>query len=214
MISATRIFVSTFGSIMAFAGIEHGIGEILQGNTIPDGVMIESWFGSEFFRNLSGEPAMTLIPNFLVSGIMTVLVSLALLVWAICFVERKHSGWIMILISIALLLVGGGLFPPFFGILIGSVAIKIHAPLNWWCMNRLVGIKQILVVLFPWTYTACVLSWFAMIPGLGILDTVFGVNEDTLILGLLVLALSTLLLTMISAFARDSRLREKPEQTA
>ncbi len=40
MKSAIRVFASTFGSLMALAGIEHGIGEILQGNVPPTGTMI------------------------------------------------------------------------------------------------------------------------------------------------------------------------------
>ncbi len=66
MKSATRAFASTFGAIMALAGIEHGIGEVLQGNTTPSGVMIQSWPNSAFFRSVAGEPAMTVIPNLLV----------------------------------------------------------------------------------------------------------------------------------------------------
>ena len=41
--SATRITVSTFGAMAGLAGIEHGIGEILQGGAAPEGVMILSW---------------------------------------------------------------------------------------------------------------------------------------------------------------------------
>jgi hypothetical protein len=108
MRNATKVFASTFGAIMALAGIEHGIGEIFQGNVAPSGIMILSWPESEFFRNLGGEPAMTVIPNLLITGILAVLVSLAMLVWAILFVQRKNGGLIMILLSIAMLLVGGG----------------------------------------------------------------------------------------------------------
>jgi hypothetical protein len=42
MRNATKIFTSTFGAIMALAGIEHGIGEVLQGNVAPNGIMILS----------------------------------------------------------------------------------------------------------------------------------------------------------------------------
>ncbi len=42
MRSATQVTVSTFGTIMALAGIEHGIGEILQGNLAPSGIVFPS----------------------------------------------------------------------------------------------------------------------------------------------------------------------------
>ena len=43
MRNATRITVSTFGVLMGLAGLEHGIGEILQGNTAPQEIMFPSW---------------------------------------------------------------------------------------------------------------------------------------------------------------------------
>jgi hypothetical protein len=40
---ATRIVVSSFGALAGFMGIEHGLGEILQGPLTPSSVVIESW---------------------------------------------------------------------------------------------------------------------------------------------------------------------------
>ena len=197
MNNATRVFASTFGAIMALAGIEHGVGEILQGNVAPAGVMIQSWPTSEFFRNLGGEPAMTLIPNLLVTGILAVLVSLALLVWAVLFVHKKNGGFVMILLSIAMLLVGGGIFPPILGILIGVVATRIHSPLTWWRAHLSPGVRRLLASLWPWSYTACVLSWFAMLPGIGLLKSIYGIDDTTLILIILCSAFGTLLLTVL-----------------
>jgi hypothetical protein len=63
MKNATRATVSTFGAPAGLAGIQHGIGEVLQGNIVPEGVMILSWPESEVFDLLSGEPAMTIVPT-------------------------------------------------------------------------------------------------------------------------------------------------------
>jgi len=63
MRSATQITVTTFGIIMGLAGLEHGLGEILQGNATPPGIMFPSWPNSAFFSTLAGEPAMSIIPN-------------------------------------------------------------------------------------------------------------------------------------------------------
>ena len=54
MRNATKVFASTFGAIMALAGIEHGIGEVLQGNVAPSGTMFMSWPESGFVRSLGG----------------------------------------------------------------------------------------------------------------------------------------------------------------
>jgi len=42
MVRARRVMASTFGVLAGLAGIEHGIGETLQGNVAPDGMMILS----------------------------------------------------------------------------------------------------------------------------------------------------------------------------
>jgi hypothetical protein len=93
MRNVTQVTVSTFGAIMALAGIEHGIGEILQGNQAPNGIMFPSWPDSVFFRSVNGEPAMTIIPNLLVTGILAVIFSLIYLIWATRFVQRSTLAW-------------------------------------------------------------------------------------------------------------------------
>jgi hypothetical protein len=132
MKNATKVTISTFGLFVGVAGLEHGIGETLQGNIPPSGIVIESWPGSAFFRIVAGEPAMTIIPNLLVSGLLTILVSLIFIAWAIMFVQRKHGGLVMILLSILLLLIGGGFGPPILGLILGVAATRIGAPLTWW----------------------------------------------------------------------------------
>ena len=120
--STTRAAASTIGVIAGICGASHGPGEILQGNIVPSGIMIESWPG---LTSLAGEPAMTIIPNFLVSGVLTIIVGLIVTVWAGAFVQRKNGGLVLILLSIMMLLVGGGLFPPGFGVIAGIIGTRI-----------------------------------------------------------------------------------------
>lgn len=204
MKSATRVYAATFGAIMALAGIEHGIGEITQGSVAPNGIMILSWPESEFFGSLGGEPAMTVIPNLLITGILAVLVSLALLLWSVLFVQRKKGGLIMILLSAAMLLVGGGIFPPLFGILIGVVATRIHSPLTWWGRHLSSGSRRFLAKLWPWSFTACIVAWPAVFP----VGYFFGERYPAFILVVLFLALGTLLLTVLCSFAYDVQRQE------
>ena len=199
MKNATRIFAATFGAIMALAGLEHGVGEILQGSVAPAGIMILSWPDSAFFRNLAGEPAMTLVPNLLLTGILAVIASLALLLWSLLFVQRKHGGWVMILLSILMLLVGGGIFPPVFGVLVGVVATRINAPASPTKIRPLNGFQRFLVALWPFSYAVCILAWFAMFPA----AYFFGEQYPLVIVAALLLALGTLILTMVSGFAKD-----------
>ncbi|HEX9118128.1 MAG TPA: hypothetical protein VGA61_18835, partial [Anaerolineae bacterium] len=66
MTNATRVTVSTFGGLVALAGLEHGIGEALQGNVAPARIFISSWAGPGPFDALGGEPALTIVPNLLI----------------------------------------------------------------------------------------------------------------------------------------------------
>ncbi len=80
MRSATQATVTTFGIIMGLAGLEHGIGEILQGNAVPSDIMFPSWPNAPFLSTMNSEPAMSIIPNFFVTGILAGLLSLIYLV--------------------------------------------------------------------------------------------------------------------------------------
>ncbi|MBD3339683.1 MAG: hypothetical protein GF353_11280 [Candidatus Lokiarchaeota archaeon] len=124
---ATKTVVMAFGILLAFAGIEHGIGEILQGNVAPDSIFIKSWGDSELFSIFAGEPAMTLIPNFLISGVLTILVSIAIIFQVIFFQRTRMSGLILVLLSGLLLIVGGGFGPPLIGFIIEFEGMKINS---------------------------------------------------------------------------------------
>lgn len=89
---ATRIVASTIGTILGVSGIEHGIGEVLQGNVIPHTVVFPSWPGSDFFRIFNGEPAFSLVPNLLATGVLAILVGALVAVWAAFFITKKAEG--------------------------------------------------------------------------------------------------------------------------
>jgi hypothetical protein len=133
MRKATRIVAVSLGLLAGVAGLEHGYFEILQGNVRPEGLMFPSW-GAEVCDPAkiwhACEPAMTILPNLLVAGILTIFLSLVIIVWSAAFVQRKNGGLILLLLSIALLLAGGGFFPPLIGIVGGAAGMKIHKPLT------------------------------------------------------------------------------------
>ena len=152
MRSATQLVATWFGVAAGLAGIEHGYFEVLQGNLRPDSLMIASMgppCDPERVWNAC-EPAMTVIPSFLITGILAIIASLAVLIWAAAFVQRKHGGVVLILLSIVLLLVGGGLFPPLIGVIAGVAGAKINAPL-WRKPGHLSGrMLSVLARLWPW----------------------------------------------------------------
>ena len=124
MVSATRAAASIIGVAAGLVGIYHGYNETLQGNSAPSGIMINAigppCQGSACF------PAMTVIPNFLVSGVIVIILALIIIAWAAAFVQRKNGGLVLILLSILLLFVGGGFLPPAMGIIAGAVGTRIR----------------------------------------------------------------------------------------
>jgi hypothetical protein len=123
-LTKTRLAASALGIFAGLGGASHGPGEILQGNTAPSSLVIEAW---PELTALRGEPAMTIIPSFLITGILAVIFGLIVAVWAAKFVQRKNGGLVLILLSILLLLVGGGLFPPVFGVAAGVIGTQIKS---------------------------------------------------------------------------------------
>ena len=120
--SATRAVASVLGIFAGVSGASHGPGEILQGNIVPNGIMIEAWPGLTL---LGGEPAMTIVPSFLITGVLAIIFGLIITVWAAAFVQRKNGGLVLILLSIIMLLVGGGVFPLGFGVIAGMIGTRI-----------------------------------------------------------------------------------------
>jgi len=117
------ILASALGIFAGLCGASHGPGEILQGNVVPSELMIQAW---PSLTALGGEPAMTIIPSYLITGALTIIFGVLLAVWAGKFIQHKSGGLILILLSIIMLLVGGGLVPPLFGIAAGVIAVLLN----------------------------------------------------------------------------------------
>ncbi len=203
MRTATRRMISTFGALTGLAGVEHGLGEVLQGRRTPEGIFIQSWPESEFFRFLSGEPAMSLLPDMLLTGVLAILFSLAYLSCAIWFVQRKKAGLVLMLLAVAMLLAGGGIFPPIFGLLIGFTATRLHAPLDGWRERLSPGLAERLGRLWPWAFGASLLAWLSMFPGVPMLSYFLSVESVALVLVLLVSMFGFLFVAVIAALASD-----------
>lgn len=205
MRSATRLLVSVFGVVAAVAGVEHGIGEMLQGSTAPEGVTILSWPESAFFAVLGGEPAMTLIPNLLVSGIVSVLLTLIFLVWVVAFAGRKHGGLVLIGLSLLMLLAGAGFGPPLLGLILGLVATRINAPLTWWRERAPAGVRRALAAVWPWAFGAALAAWLALFPGWPLVSYFSGVTNPDITMVIVVAAFGLLGLSIVSGLARDAQ---------
>lgn len=207
MKKAMHVFVSTFGGIVGLMGLEHAIGEILQGNIQQDGLFILSWPDSPFFRILSGEPAMTIVPNILLTGILAAIFSLMYFVGTVWYVDRKHIGLVLMILAIPMLLFGGGIFPPVLGILIGFFASRSRAMTTWAEMKLSKGLQSLLAKVWPWIFAACLLSWLMMVPGVPVLSYYFSSVSNAYIFTILGCMFVFLALTALAGMARDARVK-------
>jgi len=198
-VAATRVVVSVFGALAALAGFEHGLGELLQGWVAPASLVIESWPDVAGFEVVSGEPAMTLIPNLAVSGLVTILVALVLGVWAVWFIDRPRSGLVLIGLSVLLLLVGGGFGPPLIGVLVGVAATRIGRRGS----GRPGPIRAGLARTWPWLLGAGVLGYLSLVPGMVLVSRLTGFDDPLVVAGLTVVSFAGLLLALIAARAHD-----------
>ena len=198
MRKATHIVAASFGILAGIAGLEHGYFEILRGNTSLENMMFFPSMGPpcvpEKIWNAC-EPAMSILSNFLITGILTVILGLLIIFWSAAFVQRKNGGVILILLSIALLPFGGGFFPPLIGIVGGAAGTKINKPLT----GKLGSVTRFAAKLWPWPlviFTVWILGQFPV--------GYFFNNFLTSIMGFgLSLILASLPLSVYTAYAHD-----------
>lgn len=207
---AARLSVQVLGLAAAFAGVEHGVGEITQGWITPPSVVFESWSHVDAFDPISGEPAMSLVPNLLLSGVLSVGVSLAVGAWAFWYAGRRHAGPVLIGLSLMLLVVGGGFGPPLVGVLAGLLATRVGR-----LSNRPVDRPTRLAArLWPASLLVAAASFLALVPGVPLLHAIWGVDSLWLVTLLATAALGGAALTLWAAPAHDRAMRERvPERS-
>ena len=204
MRTASRTSISAFGVVVSIAGIEHGIGEILQGNHAPVGMMIESWPGSPFFRMLAGEPAMTIIPNLLVTGLLAIFTTLIFLLLSTVWISKKFAGWVMILAASCHAAVWSGNEPADPGNHPERGHDNHEYPSRKLPSQHPTRFQQLRAKLWPGALIFSLASWLVVLPGLPLLDYFGDVNSPALVVVVVLLAIGTLLLTLNFARIRDA----------
>lgn len=132
MNAATRTSVGAMGTIFGVSAFFHGFFEVQQGNRPTGGLFIEAIGEAQRMWPHGNEPALTLIPNFLVTGIAAMLLGAAVVIWSLGFLQRRHGAAVLMGLLVASLLTGGGmaqiLFFPWFWL----VGFRIQGALPWW----------------------------------------------------------------------------------
>jgi hypothetical protein len=194
--AALQTVVAWFGVLAALAGMEHGLGEILQGPVRPDSPFIRSWPQHEGFEVLDGEPAVTVIPDLMVSGVATVAVAAALAAWAVLGMRRRHGALVLIGLSLLLLAVGGGFGPPLLGIILGLGASVPATP-----ARRPGRATRAMAGVWPWALGAGAAGYLGLVPGTLVLHALWGPPPPAVVYGLMALAFGGVILALAGARA-------------
>jgi hypothetical protein len=162
MRKATKAVATWMGFVAGLAGLEHGYFETLQGSVRPISIAFPSWGPPCDPEKIwhACEPAMSILPNFLITGILAMLLSVAVILWSLAFVQRKHGGLVLILLSIALLLFGGGFFPPLISLIGGAAGTQINRPVT----NKPASLTCFAAKLWPWPLVILVTWLLAQFP--------------------------------------------------
>lgn len=201
--SAARLTASTFGALAGLGGLRHGIGEVQQGNVRPDGLFIESWTEGPLAEHFDGEPGMTIVPNMLVTGILTIVVSSVVVAWAVLLVQRRRGGGVLSLLSLVMMLVGGGIGPPVVGILAGWPGRAIGPGLERWRGRLTDRTRSRLAARWPLAYLVATLNGLFLFVVSLVMIFAFDFRNADVLLWSFFLSVVLLVATTLCAIAHD-----------
>ncbi|MCB9419353.1 MAG: hypothetical protein H6667_06095 [Ardenticatenaceae bacterium] len=131
-LNATRVIATTVGVLFGIAGFNHGFFEFLQGNKPTNGLFIQAIGEAQRLWVLGTEDAFTIIPNFLISGVLSMALGVAIVIWSIWFLETNHGPTVFLGLFILLFLFGGGIGQVAFFVPAWAFATRMNKPLTWW----------------------------------------------------------------------------------
>ena len=215
-LNAPRVIATTIGVFFGlFSGINHGYFEFLQGNTPTNGFLIHAIGSAQRFWPLGTEDAFTIIPNFMVTGIFSMIVGLAIVIWSIWFLPSKHGPTVFLGLFILSFLVGGGIGQVAFFIPAWIFATRMGKPLTW-CRKVLPtrvrsafsGLWIFLLVLATITMLIGLeMAIFGFFPGLSDLERI----QNTAMLFVMAAAI-LYILSFIAGFGHELRKIEPSKQ--
>lgn len=118
--STTALFVTVQGIVVGVLGAVHGTSAALKGFASTDGFVMAT------------VGAVTVIPNYLITGVAAIVAGLCIVLWSAFCIRSRMGPTVFLILSIFLVAVGGGIAHiPFF--MIGwAVATRIGSSLSWW----------------------------------------------------------------------------------
>lgn len=198
----TRVLYQTLGIISGVMGIVHGFGEVLQGYRPTESVFIQSWPNSPFFAVMNGEPAMTIVPNYHIAGILAIVFSCAFLVMITKPKHYRSSRITLFILLSAMLLTGAGFGPPIIGLIAVLITIRSRWSQRLW--DRIPdNYRRFFSVLWPFSFALCLLAWLMLFPGASIFDFFMGINSPLLMMVPLIVAFATIPITLVLGYVSE-----------
>ncbi len=202
-----RITASAIGVLLGLSGIlNHGLFEILQGYKPTNGFFIEAIGETHRFWLYGTEGAITLINNYLITGIAAVITGLAIIIWSLKYIHKKFGSTIFLLLLVLLTLVGGGIGYIVLFLPTWAFATRINKPLFWWEKALPVRLRKTISALWIYSLPATLISWLIVME-LGIFGFLPGQNNPDVVLNIVfILLFSSVILasvTFICAISRD-----------
>jgi hypothetical protein len=154
--AATLAIVRTLGVLLGISSISHGLPEILQGNHTTPGLTVKA-LGAGYPWTVwkqGSEPAFTLVPNFLLTGILATVIGVLMILCSVQLIQRSHGPTVFVLLAITSFLVGGGLAQVLLFSLNWAVATRIHASLGFWRWRIPRPTRRILARFWRWPLVA------------------------------------------------------------
>jgi hypothetical protein len=179
-LNAIRVITATIGVLFGFSVMNHGFFEVLQGNTPTNGIVIPAIGEAQRFWPLGTEEAFTIIPNFLVSGVLSMVLGFIVIIWSLRFIHTKHGPTVFVLLFTLLFLFGGGIGQVAFFLPAWAFSTRMNKPLTWWRNVLPENIRPFLSKLWP---VVLIISSISMLVALeiAIFGFVPGISEPELI---------------------------------
>jgi hypothetical protein len=204
---ACRTTATTFGVLAGLGGITHGVGEVLQGSVPVEGVWLESWTTGPIAEHMGGEPGMTVLPTALSAGLVTLVVSAAVLGWSAIGLRTRHGGLLLVLLSAGMLLAGGGVGPPVLGMLAGAVGRWGQERQPRWLRRLPPRARRALAQAWPAVFVVALVNGVFLVVGSVVLVYAAGLHTPDLFTGSFFLSVVLLLVLLLAAPAHDAQHR-------
>jgi hypothetical protein len=126
LVTAIGIAIGAYG---VYLGGMHGYYEVSNVETRPGGFIFDAISGNSLahdFPGWPGWPAMSIIPNLTVTGLLVFVICGLIIIWLLAFINHARWGQVLAVIAILLCLFGGGFKPPFLVIIAAIIGTSIR----------------------------------------------------------------------------------------